>query len=673
LTAQDNNLNIIYSQDFEHRNAPIEYITELWSSDFNNATWRDSDHRWPAWWEGKYQDSILIDPETGSKVIKFSHDDIIVDGYAGTGPRCGDYWQFSIGNGINEVYYSYNIKFRPGWIWNEGGKLSGLYGGSEPPRDLTPPGYGEGFSAGLMFKDYGGLAFYLFYQNQATSVFGETQVWNDFQPPGLDYDNEGRFIFDVSKDRWYNITIRCVTNTFTGTTPNSDGILEGYINGKLVEQLSGLFLITYPDINNLIRGAVANFFGGSEIYQAPQRDEWAYMDDLVFFTYADGVNVPRGNTLSPSGRVLELPNLKKVYSDIEVPAVPGDLNVSIIDVRNTTIPNIAITESKVSSFGHYELNEYGLSITKSEEPINNELIIFASQDFTKILNTERVSSGLKALYVFDEGEGNQILDNSGADPPLNLEIQNPSTTKWLPGGLKVDGNTLISSKDLPTELINSIVTSNEITLEAWIKPTDVNQSGPARIISLSKDQYSRAFTLGHEGNLDHYNYIARLNTTSTDANGLPTVSTTNNFIRLNLHHVVYTRKSNGEEKIYVNGQECYTGTRGGDFSSMDNGYYLSLANEITGDRPWIGTYYLLAIYNKALNKDEIDMNFTAGLGEIRFTTNLLVEPNVTYLVTPFVRTDQGVIYGSTEVLRPWSNASVSPLEDLMEPYHGVDR
>ena len=66
------------------------------------------------------------------------------------------------------------------------------------------------------------------------------------------------------------------------------------------------------------------------------------------------------------------------------------------------------------------------------------------------------------------------------------------------------------------------------------------------------------------------------------------------------------------------------------------------------------------------------MNFTAGLGEIRFTTNLLVEPNVTYLVTPFARSDKGVIYGNTEVLRPWSNVSSSPLEDNVEPYHGID-
>ncbi|GAI27587.1 unnamed protein product, partial [marine sediment metagenome] len=127
------------------------------------------------------------------------------------------------------------------------------------------------------------------------------------------------------------------------------------------------------------------------------------------------------------------------------------------------------------------------------------------------------------------------------------------------------------------------------------------------------------------------------------------------------------------EKIFVNGQECYTGMRSGDFSSMGDDYYLSIANELSGDRPWIGSYYLLAIYNQALNKTEIDQNYAAGLGEIRFTTNLLVEPNVTYLVTPFARTNQGVIYGSTDVLRPWSNTSNSPFGDQVGPYHSIDR
>jgi hypothetical protein len=282
---------------------------------------------------------------------------------------------------------------------------------------------------------------------------------------------------------------------------------------------------------------------------------------------------------------------------------------------------------------------------------------------------------LKALYVFDEGDGTLIHDNSGAETPTHLEIQNPSAVRWLAGrGLKIKGSTVITSNEVPSALINSITSTNEITLEAWIRPAAMNQSGPARIISLSKNVVNRAFTLGQEGDNSVYNYAVRLNTSSTDANGLPAVATADDFNSIDLHHVVYTRKSNGEEMIFVNGKNGYTGTRSGVFSSFGNEYYLSIANEISGDRPWNGTYYLLAVYNKALSPSEINKNYVAGLGEIRFTTQLLVEPNATYLVTPFTRTENGVQYGITEVLLHWSNNPVFPSGDTTDPnFHGVER
>ena len=39
---------------------------------------------------------------------------------------------------------------------------------------------------------------------------------------------------------------------------------------------------------------------------------------------------------------------------------------------------------------------------------------------------------------------------------------------------------------------------------------------------------------------------------------------------------------------------------------------LGLANEVTGDRPWLGTFFLVAIYSRDLSAQEVGQNFKAG-------------------------------------------------------------
>ncbi len=947
----------VFKQDFEHHNTPIEYTTDIWNPDWNYPGWRDSDNRWPGWWSGKFQDSIIIDPQTKSKVMKFSFKDTIVQDYAGQlSYRGGDYWKTQVGSEPKELYISYNIKFRPGWIWNQGGKLPAFNGGTDLNKatqdNCTRPGYGEGFSTAVMWQSYGGLGFYMFYQEQDIDQWGDTEYWKGFQPEGdgLTYDSEGRFIFDVTEERWYNVTIRAVVNSFKADgQPNKDGIFEGFINGHLIEQITDLYLLTAPDINMGVNEiALGHFFGGNQNYQAPKRDEWSYLDDFILFYYADGVDVVRGNTPSPPDRILDLPNFKgediieidkdpptvpselkaskitgtsislewkpsqdatevkgyriflngeeygtsvsNSYSvdgldpqtsytfsisaydvfdfesapsaqfiantielDLEPPTIPTNLtgtdstsfsisiswsgstdntgvegyrvylngnaigttvsnSFSIIDLKTTTqyfiqvsafdasnnesgitdpltvytrdldleppsipqnltpslissssitmewsassdnvgvagynirvngeirgssetnnyiisnlypgleysvtvsafdnslnesdysveikvktknpdnivgaslpeveiievnnssnLPNILTTVSRVSSLGYTELYQYGLTISQSKGTSANDFIVFGSQDFSKVLNINRVKSGLQAYYLFDNGYGSTVSDHSESGNGVDLIIKNPSKTVWLPGqGLNVNGETLITSASNPTGLINSLKATNEITLEAWVRPAKINQTGPARIMSISKDSVTRAATLGQAGNEAYYNFVARLNTSSTTANGDPTVSGSNDFINLNLHHIVYTRNKSGEENIYLNGEPSYSGTRTGNFSTMTDDYRLSISNESSGGRHWEGTFYLLAVYNKALSKAEVDQNLAAGIGEIEFTNNLLVEPNVEYLAVPFARTNQGTVVGKIAPLKLENELFIGVADTIiMTPY-----
>ena len=198
-----------------------------------------------------------------------------------------------------------------------------------------------------------------------------------------------------------------------------------------------------------------------------------------------------------------------------------------------------------------------------------------------------------------------------------------------------------------------------------MKTSDLRQDGPARIVSLSSGDHSRAFTIGQISTPASYSYAARVNTSEANTNGYPEVEAGVNFINANLHHVVYTRGVSGSESIFINGIMVYSGQRGGDLSTWADNYRLLLGNELSEGKPWKGTYYLVAVYNRALTITEIEKNYSVGYGDIVYETSLVdLEANVTYYVAPFVRTNQGIVYGQTEevvvknVLKPLETDSV---------------
>ncbi|MBW2554898.1 MAG: LamG domain-containing protein, partial [Deltaproteobacteria bacterium] len=134
----------------------------------------------------------------------------------------------------------------------------------------------------------------------------------------------------------------------------------------------------------------------------------------------------------------------------------------------------------------------------------------------------RVTNDQVALYTFKEGSGTTVNDVSGVGAPLNLTVANEAAISWIPGGgLSVDSSTLIESGVAATKVIDAVKASNEITIEAWIKPANDTQGGPARIFTLSSNTSYRNFTIGQQTNT----YDVRFRTTSTSLNGIPSVTT----------------------------------------------------------------------------------------------------------------------------------------------------
>ena len=211
-------------------------------------------------------------------------------------------------------------------------------------------------------------------------------------------------------------------------------------------------------------------------------------------------------------------------------------------------------------------------------------------------------------YDFSEAKGQVIRDRSGVGAPLDLEIDNPKAVQWHSGSLSIKRSTIIRSKSQPKKLMGAIRRSDAITIEAWVRPANIQQKGPARIVSFSKDSVRRNFTLGQDGN----RFDVRFRTTSSSENGLPSLATRPGVVTPQVTHVVYTRGRSGSAKCYVNGRQVSNSVIRGNTSNWNDGFSFVLGNELTKDRPWLGTFYLLAVYAHELTAAEIVANFKAG-------------------------------------------------------------
>ncbi|MBN1673006.1 MAG: FecR domain-containing protein [Kiritimatiellae bacterium] len=235
----------------------------------------------------------------------------------------------------------------------------------------------------------------------------------------------------------------------------------------------------------------------------------------------------------------------------------------------------------------------------------------------------RVAQGLVALYTFRESQGPMVPDESGHGRPLSLYIEDPQAVRWLPGGgLAVERPVLIASREPARKVTQACMASNELTVEAWVRPANVVQEGPARILSVSAGIKAMDFGLGQER--DYWTF--RVNVASAQS---PTGFVWGEFhsaprtLATRLTHVVWTRAARGQLACYVDARPVFfdgstqTGAPRvqelpGPFTPWQPQFRLALANEFGDDRAWLGEYHLAAVYSRALSAAEVRKNFEAG-------------------------------------------------------------
>ncbi len=239
-------------------------------------------------------------------------------------------------------------------------------------------------------------------------------------------------------------------------------------------------------------------------------------------------------------------------------------------------------------------------------------------DGTVASGQNRYTTSQIALYEFKTGTGTIAYDTSGVEPELDLNLTGNYT--WDAGwgvvfapGSKAQGTTTASAK-----LYNALTSTGEFSIEAWVSPANVAQTG-ANIVSYSGGPKVRNATLTQKA----FQYQANVRSSVTDTNGAPPLVTNpNNMLaQAALQHVVLTYDPVSGRKIYVDG--VFSGdvdaTGGGTLANWDNTFALVVGNETSGTaNQFQGELRMVAIHNRALTLAQIQQNYAAGVGQKYF-------------------------------------------------------
>jgi len=273
-------------------------------------------------------------------------------GTIGPSATHGFTWYSYFGTRGEEIYFSYDIRFKPGFEWVHGGKIPGIVGGSVTSGQA--PTSTSGFSARMMWKGGGALVFYIYHPDQPGTV-GETMEWEGFH-------------FQTGK--WYNLTIRVVLNSIVNSVAQRNGILEGYVDGKLVFQKSD-FRFRLNSTIKIDKMYICSFFGGSSVEWEALRDEWIDMDNFVAYTYSStAINVPIGLQRNTSGILLH-PYFGSTSSSPLPPTAPTSLattsasgnSVSLKWTDNSTNESGYKLERKTGSGSYTEVAQIAQNAT----------------------------------------------------------------------------------------------------------------------------------------------------------------------------------------------------------------------------------------------------------------------------------------------------------------------
>lgn len=186
-----------------------------------------------------------------------------------------------------------------------------------------------------------------------------------------------------------------------------------------------------------------------------------------------------------------------------------------------------------------------LNITNQALPQNQVKQILSktnTQSNTQTNSFSNIENSLVAAYEFT-GKG-PYKDKSGKQPDL---LWNGESTTQNQEGVFISSNHWLQTAKPVTSLSESISKTSEFTISTTLTTTQTEQTGPARIISLSSDSFRRNFTLGQQES----DLVFRVRTPLTGANASDVKLDVPNVFNDKKPHQIVITYSKSSLTIYV--------------------------------------------------------------------------------------------------------------------------
>lgn len=168
------------------------------------------------------------------------------------------------------------------------------------------------------------------------------------------------------------------------------------------------------------------------------------------------------------------------------------------------------------------------------------------------------------------------------------------------GGLRFFGPGVAQTRQSPVWL-NAVIDGASLDIQLRAVPDRIDQRGPARILTVSRNTLLRNLTIGQEG----ADLILRLRTEETSLNGLPQLTMEDVFqagVPAEIHLV--TRP--GYFLLEAEGQKLEGTLPLRPFGAWDSSYRLALGDELKGGRPWLGAIHKAVVRAGSVTVDYLE-------------------------------------------------------------------
>ncbi len=136
-----------------------------------------------------------------------------------------------------------------------------------------------------------------------------------------------------------------------------------------------------------------------------------------------------------------------------------------------------------------------------------------------------------------------------------------------------------------SDWIEKAIERNQFTMRVGFTPSSTEQTGPARIVTVSVNPYLRNVTVAQEGPT----IIIRLRTTKSTLNGLPEFEVPE-LLRAGQRYEIELVVDRNVLQVMLDGEAV--GSRQlpvNPLANWDRSFEVTLGNERTGNRPWLGS------------------------------------------------------------------------------------